>query len=306
LIVGDRIFGPQEIIKMNKNKDIQLTSIFVFLCLFVVMVLGCTPGPIVPEDLNPPAVAPLTAEVPDYASLVGRYNANAAALERVWARTKVELRWRDEKNRARRESGDGRLIFERPLNTAWTVEVLGDVKLWAGSDVNGFWVFDLLDERRAYYGEYGRLLMRRLPVPVQPEAVPYLLGLVPIDAARRPSAPEVEVFNGYYVVEPPGLNLRLMLDPVTARPVRIDLTDPAGASVLTCILTGEVAVKNDTDAEVYLPETAELYPRGDESRMTVTFKNATSNADKIKRKWFDFEGLAKALKPEVLVDLNSP
>lgn len=270
------------------------------------LLLACAPGPIVPADLNPPAVERVADEVPGYAEIVGRYNANAAALERVWARTKVELRWRDGKNRKRRESGDGRLIFERPLNTAWTVEVLGDVKLWAGSDVNGFWVFDLLDERRAYYGKYGRPLAQPLPVPVQPEAVPYLLGLVPIDAARRPSPPEVEVFNGYYVIEPPGLNLRLMLDPVTARPVRIDLTDSLGTSVLTCILSGEVAVTNDVDAEVFLPKKAVLYPQGDESRMTVTFKNATSNADKIKRKWFDFEGLAKALKPEVLVDLNTP
>ncbi|MEM9915557.1 MAG: hypothetical protein AAF911_11390 [Planctomycetota bacterium] len=267
---------------------------------------GCVTDPIVPVDLNPPAIETPVAEVPDYAELVGRYNANAAALERVWARTKVELRWRDAKDRNRRESGDGRLIFERPLNTAWTVEVLGDVKLWAGSDVNGVWVFDLLDDRRVYYGAYGQPLARPLPVPVQPEAVPYLLGLMPIDASRRPSPPEVELFNGYFVIEPPGLNLRLMLDPATARPVRIDLTDPSGASALTCILTGEVAVTSDIDAEVFLPEKAELYPQGDESRMTVTFRSATSNADKIKRKWFDFEGLAKALKPKELIDLNQP
>ncbi len=286
---------------MNQKLKIRSVPFFVFLCFFVTIIFGCTPGPIVPDDLNPAAVQTPVAEVPDYEALVGRYNANAATLERVWARTKVELRWRDAKNRSRRESGDGRLIFERPLNTAWTVEVLGDLKLWAGSDVNGFWVFDLLDER-----EYGRPLAQPLPVPVQPEAVPYLLGLMPIDASRRPSAPEVELFNGYFVIEPPGLNLRLMLDPATARPVRIDLTDPAGASALTCILTGEVAVTNDAQARVFLPEKAELYPQGDESRMTVRFLNATSNADKIKRKWFDFEGLAKALKPEVLVDLNSP
>lgn len=241
--IGSVVFN----LRQTAQSAVYCFLFFLFCWVFV----ACTPGPIVPDDLNPPAVQTPTSEVPDYEELVGRYNANAAALERVWARTKVEMRWRDAKNRARRESGDGRLIFERPLNTAWTVEVLGDVKLWAGSDVNGFWVFDLLDERRAYYGEYGKPMAQPLPVPVQPEAVPYLLGLMPIDASRRPSAPEVEVFNGYFVIEPPGLNLRLMLDPVTARPVRIDLTDPAGASALTCILTGEVAVTNDADAEVF-------------------------------------------------------
>ncbi|MEM9419463.1 MAG: hypothetical protein AAGA25_10510 [Planctomycetota bacterium] len=278
------------------------------LCLVAVsaLMVGCDPGQIVPDDLNPPPIETEALEVPDYVELVTRYNQNATALERVWARTKVEMRWRDGKNRKRRESGDGRLIFERPLKTAWTVEVLGDVKMWAGSDVNGFWMFDLLDERRAYYGRYGQPLAQPLPLPVQPEAVPFLLGLMPIDEARRPAAPEVEVFNGYFVIEPPGLNLRLMLDPATARPVRIDLTDPAGGSVLTCVLTGEIAVTNDAELDVYLPEIAELYPQGDESRLTVTFKSATSNEEKIKRKWFDFDGLIKALKPKEVIDLNQP
>lgn len=279
---------------------------FVFLCLFVATLPGCKTGPIVPDDLNPPAIDTTTDQIPDYADLVQRYNQNAAAMDRVWVRTKVEMRWRDEKKRKRRESGDGRLIFERPLNTAWTVEVLGDVKLWAGSDVNGFWMFDRLDDGKAYYGSYGQPLAQPLPLPVQPEAVPYLLGLVPIDPDRRPEPPEVELFNGYFVIEPPTLNLRLMLDPATARPVRIDLTDPSGVSALTCVLTGELAVASDDDREAYLPQTAELYPQGDESRMTVTFKRATTNASKIKRKWFDFQGLVKALKPSAVVDLNSP
>lgn len=279
----------------------MVTALFCLLLLF-----GCKTGPIVPDDLNPPAIDTAPAEVPDYAALVQRYNQNAAALDRVWARTKVEMRWRDEKDRKRRESGDGRLIFERPLNTAWTVEVLGDVKLWAGSNVNGFWVFDRLDDGRAYYGSYGKPLARPLPLPVQPEAVPYLLGLVPIDPDRRPQPPEVELFNGYFVIEPPTLNLRLMLDPATARPVRIDLTGPDGVSALSCILTGEVEVSSDEGPTAYLPGKAELYPQGDESRMTVTFKHATTNADKIKRKWFDFPGLVEAMKPDAVVDLNNP
>ncbi|MEM1107352.1 MAG: hypothetical protein AAGH99_01530 [Planctomycetota bacterium] len=274
--------------------------------LIVSSFVGCARGPIVPENLNPVPIENAVIELPSYAELVGRYNANASGLERVWARTKVEMRWRNEKGRARRESGDGRLIFERPLNTAWTVEVLGDPKLWAGSDTNGFWVFDLLDERRAFYGAYGKPLARPLPLPVQPEAVPYLLGLIPIDPDRRPAAPEVELFNGYFVIEPPGLNLRMLLDPDTARPVRIDLTDPAGGSVLTCVLTGSIEVTNEASDDVFLPKTAEVYPRGEgqESRMTVTFRSATTNEDKVKRKWFDFEGLSKALKPKTVVDLN--
>ncbi|MEM6459882.1 MAG: hypothetical protein AAF710_10890 [Planctomycetota bacterium] len=268
--------------------------------------VGCATDPIVPDDLNPVAVDTADAELPGYAELVERYNANAEALPRVWARTRVEMRWEDERGRKRREAGDGRLIFERPLSTAWTVEVLGDVKLWAGSDASGFWVFDRLEDGRAYYGRYGAPLARPLPVPVQPEAVPYLLGLMPLDPARRPPAPEVEIFRGYYVIEPPGLGLRMMLDPATARPVRIDLTRGDGSSALTSLLTGGVEVDGIDGAAVVLPETAKLYPQGQEAEMTVTLRRATTDERRIKRKWFDFDGLVEAMKPDAVVDLNEP
>ncbi len=288
------------------RKNLNVSGVFLcgFLCLLVAGLIGCHRGPIVPTDLNP---APIegAAELPDYAELVGRYNTNAAALERVFARTKVELRWRDDKGRPRRESGDGRLIFERPLNTAWTVEKFGDVKLWAGSDERGFWLFDEYDEHVAYYGMYGRPMARPLPLPVQPEAVPYLLGLVPIDPTRRPAPPEVELFNGYHVIEPPGLNLRLMLHPDTARPVRIDLTDRWGNSALTCLLSGETPVADSGHPPVVLPAKAELYPRGEESRMTVELSSATTDDARIRRRYFAFEELVRAMKPREVVDLNA-
>jgi len=285
------------------RRSAQSAAIAVGVCLVCV---GCRTDAIVPDDLNPEPISVInnTEDLPAYGQLVERYNRNGPALERVWARTKVELRWRDAKDRKRRESGDGRLIFERPLNTAWTVEVLGDIKLWAGSDRAGFWLFDRLEDKRAYYGQYGQPLARPLPLPVQPEAVPYLLGLMPIDPDRVPAAPAVELFNGYYVIEPPGLNLRMMLDPTDARPVRIDLTDTAGRSVLVCRLTGEVDVRREGLESVVLAETAELYPLGDESRMTVTLKRPSTDATKFKPRLFDFERLVKAMKPRAVVDLN--
>lgn len=276
-----------------------------FMCVVLVLA-GCKTDAIVPEDLNPVPIDVIKREdLPTYRQLVDRYNQQGPALERVWARTKVELRWRDAKDRKRRESGDGRLIFERPLNTAWTVEVLGDIKLWAGSDSNGFWLFDRMEDKRAYYGQYGKPMARALPLPVQPEAVPYLLGLMPLNPDRVPAAPAVELFNGYCVIEPPGLNLRLMLDPQTARPVRIDLTDTAGNSVLVCRLSGEVSVPRDGLDPVILPETAELYPLGDESRMTVTLKRPSTDATKFKARLFDFKSLEKTMKPRNVVDLNA-
>ncbi len=263
---------------------------------------GCTREPIVPDDLNPPAIE--TVDMPDYRELVERYNENVRMIPRLWVRTRVEMRWRDEKNRQRREVGDGRLIFDRPLNTAMTVEVLGDTKLWAGSDENGFWVFDLLNDKTAYYGSYSKPLAQPLPLPVQPEAVPYLLGLIEIDPRRLPIGDPVKNVDGYALIQPPDLKMTFLLHPETGLPARIDLIDAQGESVLVSRLTGEIEVAVAEGESPILPAKAELFPIGEESRMTLDLTRATTRPDKVKSKWFRFDTLRAALKPSRIIDLN--
>ena len=266
---------------------------------------GCaTPTPIVPRDINP-APPIVTQTVPDYGDLVRAYNVNASAVDRVYVKTGVEMRWREDSGRERRESGDGRLIFRRPLDTALTVEVLGDVKVWAGSDDRAFWMFDLIDTKNAYHGDYSKPILRRLPLPVQPEVMPYLLGLMPLDPDHRPAEPQVELVDGYAVIEPPGLNLRMQLHPDTGRPTRVDLTDARGVSFSSAVLTGELEVppSSATGSTATVPAKIELYPRGGESRMTVTLKAARDPA-RIRGTWFRFENLRKKLRPKHVESLN--
>ena len=267
---------------------------------------ACQPAqPIVPDDLRPAPIA--TQSVPDYGDLVRAYNANAAAVDRVYVRTGVAMRWRDENGKARRESGDGRLIFRRPLDTALTVEVLGDVKLWAGGDETAFWLFDLYDTKTAFHGDVARPLARPLPLPVRPEAVPWLLGLMPLDPDRRPAKPEVELVNGYALIEPPGLNLRMLLHPETGRPQRVDLIAPDGGSFLRCVLSGELEVppSSATGSGAVLPAKADIYPEHEESRLTVDLKSSV-DPKKIRGTWFRFEDLRRALRPKAVESLNEP
>lgn len=275
------------------------------LATLALLSVGCPSTPVVPERLGPAPIP--AAAVPDYGDLVRTYNANAGAVDRVYVRTGVEMRWREPDGKARRESGDGRLIFRRPLDTALTVEVLGDVKVWAGSDDRAFWMFDLFDTKTAFHGDYSKPIRRRLPLPVQPEVMPYLLGLMPLDPDRRPAAPQVEMVDGYAVIEPPGLNLRMQLHPETGRPARVDLTDAGGASFLTAVLSGELEVppSSATGSSATLPGKIELYPVGDESRMTVELKSAR-DPTRIRGTWFRFEDLRKKLRPAKVESLNQP
>ena len=275
------------------------------LATLALLSVGCPSTPVVPERLGPAPIP--AAAVPDYGDLVRTYNANAGAVDRVYVRTGVEMRWREPDGKARRESGDGRLIFRRPLDTALTVEVLGDVKVWAGSDDRAFWMFDLFDTKTAFHGDYSKPIRRRLPLPVQPEVMPYLLGLMPLDPDRRPAAPQVEMVDGYAVIEPPGLNLRMQMHPETGRPARVELTDAGGASFLTAVLSGELEVppSSATGSSTVLPGKIELYPVGDESRMTVELKSAR-DPTRIRGTWFRFEDLRKKLRPAKVESLNQP
>src|SRR5690606_7570193 len=117
----------------------------------MLLVSGCQKpkGPIVPPNLLPPPVQN-QASLPTYSELIDRYNARLEGLGRVWASTDVEMRWRDAKGKERFEKGDGKFLYVRtdadaatPDNVAVTVEKLGKTLLWAGSDADRFWLFDL-------------------------------------------------------------------------------------------------------------------------------------------------------------------
>ncbi len=264
------------------------------------------------------------APLPTYADLIARYNANITGLDRFFARTKVEVRWRED-NRVRRESGDGVLAFERPLNTALSVEALGNTVLWAGSNETFYWLFtDLHKDGKLYFGQHIHLGQsagqQPLPLPVKPDAVPLLLGLLPIDASNTPDHPAVELVQGYYLIEPPALGVRMLLDPTTARPVRVDLLDSRGRSAIVCRLQGattfqatqvRVILQGQADtpappATYTLPAKAMFLTSDEQASMTLELKSATGDPAKVRPRFFDLEQLADYFDPEEAFDLDQP
>lgn len=275
------------------------------LAAVALLMTGCHNRPIVPDDLMPPELD--TRNVPGFTELIERYNAPLEGVEGVFARTKVELAWVNEKGKPRRESGDGKLLFRRPLDTGLSVEAFGQTILWAGSNAQQYWLFsDLQNDGDLQFGQH-RLIGRpgggRLGLPVQPNTVPYLLGLVPLDPQAVPPPPSVELVNGYYLIEPLGLPLRMLLDPKSARPVRVDLVDTEGKTAVICRLEGTVLVNGSA---LSLPASIDLYPVGREARMTLEVRSATTNPKKLPDKLFDLEVLRGYYKPARTLDLDAP
>lgn len=269
-----------------------------------------TPPPLVSVEQS--AQAP----VPSYAEVVRRYNQRVAGLGRLWASTDVKIRWIDEGGKYRSEEGGGNLVLVRPRRVALKVGKLGQTGLWAGSNEERYFLFDAYERDTVWVGRHenaGKPCSEPLPLPVPPEAVGWLWGVMTLPMAGRVE----RLADGYLLVEPAGANVRMLLHPGTLLPVRVDLTDARGYSVLTCRLSEYGPVELTGVPEGRWPMVARVvdcYPLSDgggegggASRLTMALSNMSDGVkgNKINDRAFDFDTLLRVLKPKTVVDLDA-
>lgn len=302
------------------------------LVLVLLLVLPAAVGCRGPRNLRPPTNVSTFSEADiGYVELAGRYNQTVRYFDQIWVRNKTSVDWNETlKNgdrRSRNQIGDGKFIFNPPRDSAMTVEHLGTVYLWGGSNDERYWLFDLTDSdnKAVYVGSFDALDRPgtgELPIPVRPDSVAYLLGLQPLpvipDATEQPS---VQLYEGQYFIEIQELNLRMLIDPQTFRPSRVYLTDRAGYAQVTSYLTGEMQVnvprmaegaqelteKEQEPAKQVQPticEQARIYVSGYQTRITITNEYATTDANRINDNVFNFDTLMRQHKPSVFINLD--
>jgi hypothetical protein len=277
---------------------------------------GCQQPPIIPDQLGPEPVE-IDQPTPTYRALVERYNANVNKLGSIWASTEVHLRWQGEAGQAQSEHGDGTLIIVRPRKVALTIGKLGNTVLWAGSNADGYWLFDKRDNSKVYFGRYRHIdkpCSRSLPMPIQPDAVPYLLGTMPLDPGNASADDAVERYNGYYLIEPPGLDVRLWLHPKTAQPRRVDLLDDNGEKAVTAVLSDLEPMRlTDVAHEDWptLAHEARIYLHTEDetqqANVRIQLKNTSDGqfGDRINPKAFNFDTLMQVHDPKRTIDLDA-
>lgn len=272
-------------------------------------------------------VSPLKPADITYAELAGRYNAAIEPLSTLWSRADIDIAWaevnEDGGRNVRSESGNGKFIMRRGevLNdVALTVEKLGKIYLWAGSNQTNYYLFDRVDgdNKTLYLGKHAhqqfldgepRLEPKPFPLPINPSTMPRLIGLEPLPGGLFPG-PEttIDLYRGQYLLNEPERNLRMLIDPETFRPTRVDLLNRKGFSVLTAKLSGSLEVEADRSlpSPPLICEKAEIFVSGYESRFTLDFQSATTSSRKVRDPTFDLGALKKALKPDRVIDLNAP
>ncbi len=276
---------------------------------FSVCVVVLTAGCQTPSQ----AIAPRPPHLPTYDQLVSRYNHNLHRIDRLWARSVVELRWRDSKG-THYEQGDGNLLLVLPDRVALSVGKLGHTVMWSGCDRQRFWLFDLRpnQERLLFVGRHARTDRSRLPLPVQPHQLSALLGLRPLQHAPPPQ-PVVIWDNGRYVMNTPDRQQRIWIDPQTARPTQIELVSNDGRHRVTCRLSRWAPMTLDGVAPGAFPWIAtriEMVLSGDQEEGTLTlFLSDPSDGrieNRIRDDVFKLDVLTNIFQPGRVIDLDEP
>jgi len=265
---------------------------------------GCATGPTSPAD------RPLNLLA--YHELAAQHDKNLARINQLWARAVVELHWKDEQGK-HFEQGDGNLMVVLPNRVALSIGKLGNTMLWVGSDNNRYWLFDLRDEPHVYVGSHAAADHRNplnLPIPVRPLDLIQLTGLVPITPPPPGATPKVDWDEGCYLIEPPGQQRRLWLDPQTARSTRIELLTAAGQSRVVCRLSRWRRMTLDGIAPGGFPWVAtrmEIQLIGEDATVTLFLSEPTDGRadNRIKPRAFSLDHLTQVFKPRRYVDLDA-
>lgn len=280
------------------------------------------------EDKPVPPAEPLP--VMSYREAATRYNRHVAGLERLWARSVVEVRWIEEDGDRRSEQGEGHFVFVPPQRVALSVGKLGKVILWAGSNDERYWLIDNQGDGVAYVGKHPSVEVvaptgdgeMRGPLPFKPDDVPFLLGLrpLPVDeelANRGDGRAVARTDNRAYVVTPPGGRVSLHLEPERMLPIRVDLFDAEGKLAARGELSEHerldqvgtpVATWPTLATEATLrPADPDRPGRVDpEQRMRLILSGLTTDTRKIKDRAFDFDTLLRVYEPEEVTMLDPP
>lgn len=280
-----------------------------------VAALGCgccsTPPPDNGQTRPPPAAA----------ALIAMHNRNVSRIDTLWARSVLQVEWVDDKGKTRLEQGEGHLTLDLPSKSALTIGKIGEVKLWAGSDDEHYWLFDTINVSTLYLGRRdgdspasvaaNAPKVAQSPLPVNTTDMPQLLGIVPIAADAEAT---VSGEGGLHVLTIPAARIRYYFnpkhyisDPANYLPSRIELLDDKGEPAVIASLTNAAFTAADNAALGPLVSTRiEVALPARQSRLVLHLHDPSAEADKVKDKMFDLEFLKRLMAPRDILHIVPP
>ncbi|MFG0250292.1 MAG: hypothetical protein ACF8OB_15515 [Phycisphaeraceae bacterium JB051] len=226
------------------------------LLIVMISLVGCELFPTTNRNTAVPAAYQRPPMImPSYAKLVDGHNSHIQGLTRVWAKANIDVTYRDDEGKTKKESGDqSTLMIDLPQNVALSLGKFGlGTLLWAGCDDEHFWFFDLIGEKSMLYGSHSSLShvnIRNLPLQIRPADIPMLLGLLPLNPNGQA---KVDWERGYFTIEPADANVKILIDPVSYAVRQVIIFAPDGQPAVVSTLNQLYGLPlAGSDAKAYL------------------------------------------------------
>lgn len=270
--------------------------------LAVLLLAGCRGG-----VRKPHPVPGVTA-----AQVVEAHNTRVRSLDRLWARTSVQVTSTNEKGRRLRDQGEGHLQIVQPSSVALSLGKLGQTQLYLGSNDQIYWWIDLVDsaDKIALVGRHSLVTSQKaglLGVPVPPRDLIHLLGITafPDHVAGQELQWDADARAGLETATESG-SRRVWFDVSSMEPVLVELMDASGRVMLHASLEryAPVNVVGDATVKPRMPEQANITYADDATRVKISLYAAENRP--IRPTAFDFERLIKGLGVDSVYDLDAP
>lgn len=250
--------------------------------------------------------------VPDYATIAEQYNARTTRLDRLWSRAVVQVRYTDEKGRARRQQGEGHLQVVQPHNVALSIGKLGEVLFWLGADSERFWIFELSDSDRVSvcrHDNVGTQCAQPMSVPVHPLTMMELLAITPLPPDELGTVTHDPELDRYVVDIPMGRGIRRMhLDTSTLLPRRVELYDAESSLVVWSQLDEyeRIAMSGSPGFNPQVATRIQIDSSTNDAQVRVFLSDASDGVaiGRIPDAAFDFETLVRAHRPGETIVLD--
>ncbi len=246
------------------------------------------------------------------------YNKNVRKLQNLYINSSVTLDYKKD-GKATRDIVDGRVWLSQPNKLALNIKKIDNNLFWLGCDDEKYWMIDLYNKPRVgFVGRHGAEVVsggEEMVLPATPKELISLFAFSKITLSEEQLAGELEYVDGKYesrgvkgfLIEPVGVNVRYLVDPFTFDPLRIDVLDQEGYSVVVCYLTKHRGFEVKGYDLAVLPRIAGKYDvraidRG--GRMSLEVSDLTIK--KMPQGVFDMGKTFKNFKvqPERIYDLN--
>lgn len=277
---------------------------------------GCDAAPKGPQGPSatlsgPRKAARPTTPCPTYADTAAAYNARLARLDRVQSPVSLIITSYDDEGRRVEDQLEGNLMVIPPRKVSLRIDKVAQTLAYLGCNDEHFWSIDVKDPVTARVGRQTdnadpSFAPRDLGLPVHPADLLELLGITPLPADGRTAWSE----DGRLLVSVHGRwsTRRLLLDPKTFEPARIDMLDRAGTTVVSCDLSMYADVKlRDTIRD--LPRMAtRLLMTDAKTRGSIRLNvvAAENPGDRMRTAPFDLKKLLEANGVKKVIDLDTP